>query len=141
MVIIRWWAMHELIRKFNGDHGSWERWSVEPVPDSIMNNVFQGFNWTSWKKKGAKNAVFSSLTTLFTALTQSSSIMVFKCAYDETCRAQKCNAYQRNRLHKVVRSHREHRWYYPPNHHRALSTWSCFFLASCKHRVCKPSIG
>jgi len=36
------------------------------------------------KKKGAKNAVFSSLTTLFTALTQSSSIMVFKCAYDET---------------------------------------------------------
>jgi hypothetical protein len=28
--------------------------------------------------------VFSSLTTLFTALTQSSSIMVFKCAYDET---------------------------------------------------------
>jgi len=93
------------------------------------------------EKKGAKNAVFSSLTTLFTALTQSSSIMVFKCAYDETCRAQKCNAYQRNRLHKVVRSHREHRWYYPPNHHRALSTGSCFFLASCKHRVCKPSIG
>jgi hypothetical protein len=82
------------------------------------------------KKRGAKNAVFSSLTTLFTALTQSSSIMVFKCAYDETCRAQKCNAYQRNRLHKVVRSHRENRWYYPPNHHRAYQHETipfCFF--------------